>query len=223
MIKNISIKNTIAYGGLFLIVGEQGNINNLGVKISNVNFTDDSETLDNYFGGLVAYNKGKILNCYVEVYIPRVTNYKTRISLTATNAIYIGGLAGYNDGVITNCYTNLEVNATSSLGYCYAGGVVGYNDKGSISGSMAVGNVLSKGITATYSYVGRIAGYLSDYNVTDCYYISTLTLTKYSSTYNPTNDYETKIDVTKIEENLSTLWDETIWNFNYKYPILIKK
>lgn len=92
-----------------------------------------------YLGALVGVNNAGILrNCAVEG-----ANLSSRVF---DSTIYIGGLAGLNDGIIENCSADsaLLSGDASNYGHTYIGGLVGWNAKGQISTSYAVGRVSAK-------------------------------------------------------------------------------
>ena len=87
-----------------------------------------------------------------------VSNFKI-----TTGRAYVG-LFGYNKGVIKNLgVENFTVNVSYSSGTVYAGGLVGYNDGGSILNSYATGEV-SATDTSSYSNSDAYAGGLVGYN-----------------------------------------------------------
>jgi len=145
---NTSILN---YVGLFGYVWYGGQIRNLGFVAANVNG-------DDYVGGLVAKNKGAIIDCSV------IGNVHGRY--------YVGGLVGYNDGTITNCYAAAEVQGNlhvgglvgssptyGIIGNCYAtGGVSGVGDAWYIGGLVGSNNTLAT-ITNCYA-IGEVQGNL---------------------------------------------------------------
>ena len=211
-IKNVNLHNSNEYSGLFQKLGEDGYIVNLTVKFNEMNITDNTTIENNYVGPLVAFNNGSIQNCYVE----------GTISATVTNSIYIGGIVGYNNGTIIDSFSNVQINSISNISYSYAGGIVGYNN-GTINDCLAIANVSSKGLTIAYSFVGGIVGYSTTEELNNLYVLATQTLTKYESKIESTNDYETSIKVSKIKGLLGELWDLKYWDFDYKYPRLIKQ
>jgi hypothetical protein len=99
--------NQFDYKGLF--GRSSGTIRNLGV-------TGVDIVGQNYVGGLVGYNSGKITNCY------------SRVSVTANTQV--GGLVGYNSsGTINNSYSAGLVTASGVT----RGGFIGVNS-GTVSG-----------------------------------------------------------------------------------------
>lgn len=144
--------SSLDYVGLFGYVGYGGQIRNLGCVAVNVNG-------DDYVGGLVARNKGAIIDCSV------IGNVHGRY--------YVGGLVGYSDGTITNCYAAAEVQGNlhvgglvgssptyGIIGNCYAtGGVSGVGDAWYIGGLVGSNNTLAT-ITNCYA-IGEVQGNLN--------------------------------------------------------------
>jgi hypothetical protein len=83
---------------------------------------------EGYVGGLVGQNGGGTIS----------NSYATG---NVVGEEYVGGLAGYNYGTISNSYATGNVVGTGDYYYCYVGGLVGYND-GTIANSYATGNVV---------------------------------------------------------------------------------
>ena len=89
-----------------------------------------------------------------------VSNFKI-----TTGRTYVG-LFGYNKGVIKNLgVENFTVNVSYSDDV-YAGGLVGYNDGGSITNSYATGNVSA---SSSYAYAGGLVGYNSGGSILNSY------------------------------------------------------
>ncbi|WP_411883170.1 YDG domain-containing protein [Polaromonas sp. YR568] len=104
------------YVGLFGRTGSTSVISNLGLAGGSVSG-------GNHVGALAGENGGSISNSYA--------------SAAVAGAGRVGGLAGDNLGSIADSYASGAVSATGA----YAGGLVGYNDTGSINGSYAGGSV----------------------------------------------------------------------------------
>ncbi|QNM88074.1 GLUG motif-containing protein [Aliarcobacter cryaerophilus] len=140
-IKNIGLKDVNITGSIYVggLVGYMfnGTISN-SYATGNVN--GNSEV-----GGLVGYNHGTISNSYVRGTVSGITHVGTLVgyndrtilnsyaSGTVSGSIgssYAGGLVGYNHGTISNSYTSGNVD-----GYFSVGGLVGYNDFGTIENS----------------------------------------------------------------------------------------
>ena len=150
-IYGIYTDSTVSFGGLV------GFLDSSGV-IRNVNMKRDSINSKYYSGGIVAYNKGQIINC---------TNSGIVYSTTSS---YSGGIAGYNWGSISNCTNSGSVSSSSnSYSYydSYSGGIAGYN-YGTVTGCTNSGTIDDGGIVGynhgTVSYCtnsGSATGYYS--------------------------------------------------------------
>jgi hypothetical protein len=104
------------YVGLFGLIGEGGEVKNVGVI--NVNMTGDYKV-----GSLAGINYGEISNSNTDGAI--------------TGGGNVGGLFGENDnGTISNSYSTGNVTGVNEVG-----GLVGDNHNGNISNSYSTGNV----------------------------------------------------------------------------------
>ena len=127
------------YTGLFRYIGSAGEVKDLGVEKCWVVSEND------YVGGLVGRNDGKILDCYttgsvlgsshvgglvgLNAYTGTISNsYST--SLVWGISSFVGGLAGDNNGTISLCYSIGSVRGDS-----FVGGLVGYNKFGTVENS----------------------------------------------------------------------------------------
>ena len=147
-IKGLNVSNT-EYAGLFGY--NEGKIKNLGIVNGSFKAESNSKA---YAGGVSAYNKGIIENCY---------NSST-ISAKATGGMaydYAGGIAGNNfGGSIYNSYNTGKIITESSSYWTYIGGIAGDN-RGNITGCYNIGDIEAKKITkssSAYIYVGGISG-----------------------------------------------------------------
>src|SRR3989339_86776 len=110
--------------GLLGGIGSSAIIKNVGLV--NVNITGSGGS-SNFIGGLVAYNCGAIINCYVTgsvkgdqrtgglvgmMYHGTITNSYATASVTSSS-YQVGGLVGTSVGTITNCYATGRVTAGS--------------------------------------------------------------------------------------------------------------
>jgi hypothetical protein len=95
--------------GLFGGLASGAEVRDLGVV--DVNVVGSAS----YVGGLVVVNRGNVARCY------------------STGAVSgtgdVGGLVGYNGGIVTQCYST---GAVSGSGWS-VGGLVGYNDHGTVT------------------------------------------------------------------------------------------
>ncbi|MCL1946924.1 MAG: hypothetical protein FWF51_07230, partial [Chitinivibrionia bacterium] len=111
--------NAAGSQGLFDTLGVNGTIKNLGVIASYINGGDKT-------GGLAAFNRGKVINCYF------------RGKVTAGSYDYVGGLVGRSatTGSIENCYST---GAVTGGGTSYGGGLVGGGSTASLEGTVSNG------------------------------------------------------------------------------------
>ena len=138
-----------------------------------------SSSADAYAGGLAGYNAGgNITNCYAT----------GEVSATDSSSACAGGLVGRNYSNITNCYATGEVSATgSTYAKAYAGGLVGYNDRGSI--------------TNCYRYSGQTFYRKQGSNT-------------YSSASNTNGTAEDLATLQSVAFHASILgWEASVWNF----------
>jgi len=188
IIRNLEITGTnsddYSYG-LFGTVG--GGISSLGVTDLNITV---ARSLNDSFcvGGLTGFNSGQITNCYatgsvtvngsngggelsygglVGNNVGGITNCNTSISVTVNmnGWSYVGGLTGFNSGQITYCYARGPVVVNESM---FVGGLTGYEYMGILRNCYATGSVTVTTNTTESSYVGGLAGSISN-GVTDCY------------------------------------------------------
>ena len=167
--------NSFDLGGL--VGTNSGNISNChstGAVIGG----DDSV----YLGGLVGDNYGSISNCYstgtvtggdraysLGGLVGRNSNGGTTSKCYSTDAVsggdvssVLGGLVGFNYSNISDCYSTGAVTGTY-----YPGGLVGYNQNGSISNSYSTGHV-----SGTSSF-GGLVGYNTGGTISNCYFLNT--------------------------------------------------
>ncbi|MFR9584483.1 MAG: fimbrillin family protein, partial [Rikenellaceae bacterium] len=126
--------------GLFGYLGTDGLICNVGVA-------GDIETESIEIAGIVAWNKGWVMNCYSEV------NLNKDNDSPGNN---VGGIAGLNEGNVVNCYNTGYVKGQNNVG-----GIVGQNTAGGYVGySFSVGDIVGTGLR-----FGGIVGW--NYETTD--------------------------------------------------------
>jgi len=185
VISNLFINRTDAtYGnfqGLFGYIADTGSIKDLGLE-------DLSVTGNSNVGGLTGRNHGALSDCHASGTVTAtyyagvlvgvsstggtITGCHTQGQATATykSASRAGGLVADNSSSITDCYSEATVTgSTESGGKAYAGGLVGINTGGTITGSYATGTV------SGYSYVGGlVAENKSGGAISDCYATGTV-------------------------------------------------
>ncbi|MBE0534168.1 MAG: hypothetical protein IH624_00765 [Phycisphaerae bacterium] len=125
------------YVGLFGYVRSGGQIRHLGME----SFSITGKT---YVGGLVGWNYGTVVSCYV--------------TGNVSGAYRVGGLIGYSfSGTVSSCYASCSVVGSGN----YVGGLMGHNH-GRVSSCHATGSVIGSGS------VGGLVGANSD-TVNGCY------------------------------------------------------
>ena len=203
-IRQLSVTLDTAYAGLFGYVS--GTVKNLGVVSGTV--APKSTVASTYVGSLVGYLTGTIDNCYS----------MASVSVSITNIVYAGGLVGLVDAsaAVRDSYASGVVNATSSNGFAYAGGLVGSN-KGTIERSLAFGNVTAKGSSESTSRNGGFAGTNSG-TLTECYRSEKQTLTKYTTADAAYCTDGTVASVDNMIAFAKANWDNDVWSFELNYP-----
>jgi hypothetical protein len=104
-----------------------------------------------FAGSLVGVNLGTLTNCYAQD--GSVSNSG------ASSYDGVGGLVGYNSGPMTNCYSTADVTSAYRVG-----GLVGWNNTGTISNCCAQGDSVSGN-----QYIGGLVGYNREGTITNCY------------------------------------------------------
>ncbi len=141
------------YAGLFGFITREGEVKDLTV-IYNCKIGNDNEgqigEIPSYFGGIAAFNSGKIENCKV------VIGQK----LYATT---VGGIAAVSNGKINNCTASVGGYVSgfgSTTDNSYAGGIVGTN-AGEVSNVTfevtSAGTLMAETIGSGTAYAGGIA------------------------------------------------------------------
>ncbi|MBP5245027.1 MAG: hypothetical protein J6036_01035, partial [Clostridia bacterium] len=131
-------------GLLFEYVGEKGIVKNLAVRGTVTGErTDEGFVYNNYgniyYGGIAAYNYGKIENCF------NTGNAKAK---------GVGGIAYENRGKIENCFNTGNLSATESGSYSAGIAVENY---GEIKGCYNAGNVGQE--VNVHNYLSGISAY----------------------------------------------------------------
>ena len=168
-VSGIYINSTANYQGLVGVLGEDGTLQNLGVKASYIKGGYS-------VGGLCGENRATVTNCYntgsVEGYsdvgglcgmnmMGNVTNCYNTGNVTGND--YVGGVCGYNSGTVSNCYNTGNVAGSEMVG-----GVCGRNTMS----TSTVSNCYNTGSVTGNSYVGGLCGGNAFGSVTNCYYLT---------------------------------------------------
>ena len=167
-----------------------------------------------YLGGLVGDNYGSTSNCYstgtvtggdisysLGGLVGRNSNggniskcYSTGAVSGGVGSSVLGGLVGFNYSNISDCYSTGAVTGTY-----YPGGLVGYNQNGSISNSYSTGDVSG---TSTF---GGLVGYNTGGTISNCYFLNT----------EPNNGLGTALTDAQMKQQSSFIG----WDFVYTWRI----
>jgi uncharacterized repeat protein (TIGR02543 family) len=156
-IKGLTLNPTLQYQGMFGYIGAGGTVENLG--LIDVNITCNASA-----GGIAGRSEGTIQNCYVTG------------SVTGSD-FSIGGIAGetgYTNAIIKNCYFIGSVTGTRDVG-----GIIGYNNYGTIQNCYVSGNV-----TGARDVGGIAGGNANGGTIQNCYASGSVTATEMLYDYN---------------------------------------
>lgn len=148
-----------------------------GIVLNNSSSNAIGQVERGVYGGAVGSNNGTLENVTVTVgtaiagsdYLSRLSSAPEQrtISLVANDLAIWGGVLGYNSGTVNGAtlIANVNYGMSAGAGHVSAGGVVGMNDGGALSGVKATGwggfYVLSSNIMASSSksvFVGGLVG-----------------------------------------------------------------
>lgn len=182
-IKGLTIRRPNSnHTGLFGYVGKE-------TELKNISITQAKIEGNIYVGTLAGYNEGSVSNCSADGQIKAssaggiligqntgvIRSSATKGAITSSQGDGIGGLVGVNcgnigeidlerKGLIISCSSSAQVTAPIN-----AGGLVGYNDCGSVSQSTASGKVSGKNcIGGLIGNSGRNYANKSDAPVLQC-------------------------------------------------------
>lgn len=133
-----------------------GNFDGNGKKISNLTIGSKESPYTGKYAGLFAYVKGGIVkNLTVE-------NADIHIQNTGSSRIYAGVIAAAMDaketkGYMDNLYADGSIQIHSNSGACYAGGILGQANGGTVTNCGADINIQAVS-DASWTYAGGIAG-----------------------------------------------------------------
>ena len=184
-VKDVTLTKASVTGGMYVggVAGQNdGTVENCSVDgtVTGTGYTDT--------GGIVGTNYGKISGCKAEGTVTGDANvggiagestfnpdtgtgstiegcYSTA---AVSGSIYVGGVVG-NLGIdcsLMACYSTGDVTATITYGYANAGGVVGANSRGTVTGCYHAKGTVS----GPAGYVGGIVGFNSRGTFTACYW-----------------------------------------------------
>ena len=161
VIDNLYVRSGGSDHGLFGALGPDAKVEALALRNANV-------TGRLYVGVLAGNNFGRIAGAY------------TTGSVMGASA---GGLVGYNQGAIVASYSTASVTLGTSNSFRHAGGLVGWENGGSITASYAAGAVTGSG-------AGGLVGRSGGSTIANSYW-DTQTTTKSSSAGAATGDGKT--------------------------------
>jgi hypothetical protein len=217
---NITIVNnskTAYIGGITAINSSSAIIRNTEVS-SSINSSTETTYSNHYIGGLTGYNQGSIDGVSVNTFLNVHSSF-----------IYTGGLIGYNNGSIINSLTKGIVNSTLQTGYSYgySSGFVGFNSQtGSIENSYSYVNSNISNLSLNWSsgFVGENQGIVKNsfssgtgFNQPFVQTQSGIFASNYSLNTNnaiSTNGLTYKESIVEINDIMSNLWDNCIWDFS---------
>ena len=221
-ISDLTIKPQYNYFGLFGC--SSGVIQNLGVKTVSIS---GLVTLNGaiYVGGLVGYSSGSVMNCYASE-----VNIDLRHSNAGIASGFAGGLVGYSSGKVLSSYSSgpkvsISAMSTYARGYAHSGGLVGYNQGGSIencySSVKKVSGSYNSSQMGSESNVGGFIGKNNGGVITNCYRDSNQSFystVDSSSGYKPTNSEGISVEAAEIKtvafhtDKLG--WSADVWLFS---------
>lgn len=148
-VTGLYVNSSKSYQGLFGYLGENGSVMN--INVAGVVITTSQSA-----GGVVGFNKGRVMNC--------------SSSVSVTGQVAVGGVVGWNRGIVDTCSYSGVLTGTEKSSYI--GGIVGYNEdefngiEGIIANSYNTGSISGTG------YVGGVVGsngglVMNCYNVGD--------------------------------------------------------
>ena len=118
-----------------------------------------TKNMSSYVGGLIGVNETGII---------KLSSSNINVEAYGEVNVCSGGLVGKNDGVIDYCYSISEIKVSSPK-EINAGGLVGYNIRGSITNSYVVSDVDTT-MQANLLLLGGFGG-SNEATVSNCYYV----------------------------------------------------
>ncbi|MDL2264723.1 hypothetical protein LJC31_08740, partial [Synergistaceae bacterium OttesenSCG-928-I11] len=150
-ISNMKVEASIKYAGLFGFIGSGGSVHDLALRDVDV----QSDFSLPYVGGLAGRlaSGGSIANVAAT----------GRVETTEVGAL-AGGLVGFNMGTVTSCASSCAVESLGGTNPVFGtGGLVGSQQEGAITASLATGPVTAVG-GANDVRVGGFAGTMTTYD-----------------------------------------------------------
>lgn len=98
------------------------------------------------------------------------------------------------------------------------------HNNGNISKSYGYGNVPAKGYVEVFTFAAGLVGHAeSNSNVTNCFRFDKQVITIFDKVATSSNEIGESATLEKIMRYVKTNWNNLIWNFDKKLPILIVK
>ncbi len=169
------------YQALFGYTAVGSTVKNLSVQ--------GSVTANDNAGGVIGYNEGIVINCSNNVIVMgnnrvggiagenagTVTNCTNSASLASDD--FLGGIVGYNYGEVTNSYNKESLYAFGTDYKAVFGGVVGYNDGGTVENCYNSGGFsadISPDYNSEYVLGGVVGTNESSGSVVNSYYLTSM-------------------------------------------------
>jgi hypothetical protein len=160
---NLSFTDSTNYVGILAASNEyDGTID--GCTVSGNVYSYYSLLSSSYAGGLVGVNNGTITDCTVNVDVSSLPRPNISSDGIGRNCFtMIGGIAGINGGTIMSCTASGNISSSFTLTptVSYAGGIVGFDDNGTIDGCTSRGLVSSYSGYSSYGYSDFYTSYSS--------------------------------------------------------------
>ena len=134
-ISGLTINRDQSHQGMFGVIGNDGEVKNLGLINVNLNVFEGDDVIAS-LGGVVGVNRGTVQYCYV------TGNVSGRQA--------VGGVVGNNWNIVEKCYSTATVRGFNS-----AGGVVG-NNLGIVRHSYSTGII--EGNSTSRAAIGGVVG-----------------------------------------------------------------
>ncbi len=135
-------------GGIVGLLGEKATVSDCTARLTG---TIENAPFDLHIGGICAQNDGTIRACRAEG------------TLSVASGAYmacIGGIAADNRGSLEACvnFATLKAELKTDASYAFVGGICGYNDEGTVTRCINVGEIEANGSTFYPVYGGGICG-----------------------------------------------------------------
>ena len=148
---NVTVDNGGMYsigGGIVGLAGDKATVQNCNADVT-LSVTDKPYVLT--FGGIAGENRGDVLYC---------RSFGSIVSNSDKYKINLGGIIGENSGKTEGCANFAETGGrvTIEAATLLTGGIVGFNNEGSIVRAVNFGKISGKGNSIYPAYLGGIVG-----------------------------------------------------------------